>query len=43
MTPSSVYIMDTDEVVFSLGGRTLSKAPKIDPWGTPCFIVPQFE
>jgi hypothetical protein len=34
--------------VFIVGGRSFmcimkSKSPRIDPWGTPCFIVPQFE
>jgi hypothetical protein len=34
--------------VFIVGGRSFmyimkSKDPRIDPWGTPCFIVPQFE
>jgi hypothetical protein len=34
--------------VFIVGVRKFmyimkSKGPRIDPWGTPCFIVPQFE
>jgi hypothetical protein len=34
--------------VFIVGGRafmyiTKSKGPRIDPWGTPCFTVLQFE
>jgi hypothetical protein len=34
--------------VFIVGGRSFmyimkSKGPRIDPWGTPCFNVPQFE
>jgi hypothetical protein len=34
--------------VFIVGGRLFmyimkSKGPRIDPWGTPCLIVPQFE
>jgi hypothetical protein len=39
--------MDSDEV-FIVGGMSFmyimkSKGPRIYPWGTPCFIVPQFE
>jgi hypothetical protein len=34
--------------VFIVGERSFmyimkSKGPRIDPWGTPFFIVPQFE
>jgi hypothetical protein len=44
---SLANIMGIDEV-FSVGGRSFiqirkSKGPKIYPWGTPCFLVPQFE
>jgi hypothetical protein len=44
---SSVNIMGSVKVFF-VGGRSFmhivkSKGPRIDPWGTPCFIVPQFE
>jgi hypothetical protein len=33
---------------FIVGGRSFmyimkSKGLKVDPWGTPCFIVPHFE
>jgi hypothetical protein len=46
-TLSSANIVSIDEV-FSIGGRSFiwimkGKDPKIDPWGIPCFIVPQFE
>jgi hypothetical protein len=42
----SANIMGTDRV-FYVGGRSSvlirkSKGPKIDPWGTPCFIVPHY-
>jgi hypothetical protein len=44
---SSAYIMGSVKV-FIVGGRSFmyimkSKGPTIDPWGTPCFTVPQFE
>jgi hypothetical protein len=44
---SSADIMGSVKV-FIVGGRSVmyiykSKGPRIDPWGTPCFIVPQFE
>jgi hypothetical protein len=44
---SSANIMGFDKL-FIVGGRSLmyiikSKGPRIDPWGTPCFTVPQFE
>jgi hypothetical protein len=44
---SSANIMGSDKL-FIVGGRSFmyimkSKGPRIDPWGTPCFIVPQFE
>jgi hypothetical protein len=44
---SSENIMGSVKV-FIVGGRASmyimkSKGPRIDPWGTPCFIVTQFE
>jgi hypothetical protein len=44
---SSANIMGSDKV-YTVGLRSFiyimkSKGPRIDPWGTPCFIVPQFE
>jgi hypothetical protein len=44
---SSANIMGSDKV-FTVEGRSLmykikNKGPIIDPWETPCFIVPQFE
>jgi hypothetical protein len=44
---SSVNIMGFDKL-FIVGVRSFmyiikSKGPRIDPWGTPCFTVPQFE
>jgi hypothetical protein len=41
---SSINKKSSDKV-FIVGGRSLiyimkSKGPKIDPWGTPCFTVP---
>jgi hypothetical protein len=44
---SSANIMGSVKV-FIVGGRSFmyimkSKGHRIDPWGTPCFIVPQFE
>jgi hypothetical protein len=44
---SSANIIDSVDV-FSVGERSFiwirkSKDPEIDPWGTPCIIVPQFE
>lgn len=44
---SSVYIISSDKV-FILGGRPLkyimkTKVPRINPWATPCFIVPLSE
>jgi hypothetical protein len=45
---SSANIMGIDEV-FSVGSRSFTyidnenKGPKIAPWATPCFIVPQFD
>jgi hypothetical protein len=44
---SSANIMGSDKV-FIFGGRLFmyimkSKGPRIGPWGTPCFIVYQFE
>jgi hypothetical protein len=44
---SSAKIMGSDKV-FIAGGRSFmcimkSESPRIDPWGTVCFIVPQFE
>jgi hypothetical protein len=47
---SSENIMGSVKVfiIFIVGGRSFmyiikSKGPRIDPYGTPCFIVPQFE
>jgi hypothetical protein len=44
---SSVNIMVSVKV-FIVGGKSFmyimkSKGPRIDPWGTQCFIVPQSE
>jgi hypothetical protein len=44
---SSANIMGSVKV-FIVGGRSFmyimkNKGPRIGPWGTPCFIVPQFE
>jgi hypothetical protein len=44
---SSANIMEFAKV-FIVGGRSVmyvmkSKGPRIDPWGTSCFIVPQFQ
>jgi hypothetical protein len=44
---SSANIKGIDEV-FCIGGRPFiwirkSKDSKLDPWGTPCFVLPQFE
>jgi hypothetical protein len=44
---SSANIMGCDKL-FIVGGRSFmyiikSKGPRIDPWGTPCFTVPQSE
>jgi hypothetical protein len=43
---SSTNTMGTDEVFSSRQVIYIDyekKGPKIDPWGTPCFIVPQCE
>jgi hypothetical protein len=44
---SSANIMGFDKLFIVVGRSFMyiikSKGPRIDPWGTPCYTVPQFE